>query len=207
MGRIPAGLLMGIALATASCGESTTELGGDALTREEAVALIEVAMGQGFTVAGDVTGGDEVLTPEGATLQFMAPCTRGGMVAVDVEAGFVGGPGSQNPEGGGVRLEATLVHSDCTETHAGTGFVFTLDGAPDLDVTIELLYSENFAPTISGSLAGTVRWATEDGRSGSCSVDIRIEPLDDPGALLGLTISGQACSAQIMESFSATGLF
>ena len=60
---------------------------------------------------------------------------------------------------------------------------------------------------IIGSLAGTVRWATEDGRSGSCSVDIRIDPLDDPGALLGMAVSGQACSAQIMESFSATGLF
>ena len=207
MRRIPAGLLMGVALATASCGESTTEPGGDALSADEALALIEVAMGQGFTLAGDVTSGSEVVTPEGVTLQFMAPCTIGGTVAVDAEAGFVGGPGEQNPEGAGVRLEATLVHSDCTETHAGTGFVFTLDGAPDLDITIELLYSENFAPTISGSLDGTVRWATEDGRSGSCSVDIRIEPLDDPDAFLGLSVSGQACTAQIMESFSATGLF
>ena len=48
MRGIPAGAILGIALAAASCGgESSTEPDDDTLTGEEALALLEVAMGQG----------------------------------------------------------------------------------------------------------------------------------------------------------------
>ena len=94
------------------------------------------------------------------------------------------------------------------ETHAGTGITFTLDGAPDVEVSIAL--STSTSPTdfmfeLSGSVDGTVQWATDDGRNGTCQMDVALEPVDDPDALLGLsvTLAGQACGAQIMESFSA----
>ena len=205
MRRIPAGAILSIVLAAASCGgESSTEPDDDTLTGEEALALVEVAMGQGFALVGDVTSGSEIVTPEGVMLQFTAPCAMGGTVAVDARPSFIGDPGA---ESAGVGLSVTLVHSGCTERHEGTGIAFTLDGAPELEVSIELSFSAEFMVAISGTVDGTVRWATEDGRSGSCTMDVGIETVDDPDALLSLTVAGQACGVQIMESFSTSGLF
>ena len=205
MRRIPAGAILSIVLAAASCGgESSTEPDDDTLTGEEALALVEVAMGQGFALVGDVTSGSEIVTPEGVMLQFTAPCAMGGTVAVDARPSFIGDPGD---ESAGVGLSVTLVHSGCTERHEGTGIAFTLDGAPELEVSIELSFSAEFMLAISGTVDGTVRWATEDGRSGSCTMDVGIETVDDPDALLSLTVAGQACGVQIMESFSTSGLF
>ena len=205
MRRIPAGAILSIVLAAASCGgESSTEPDDDTLTGEEALVLVEVAMGQGLVLAGDVTSGNEIVTPEGVMLQFMALCAMGGTVAVDAQASFIGEPGD---ESAGMELSVTLVHSGCTERHEGTGIAFTLDGAPELEVSIELSFSAEFMLAISGTVDGTVRWATEDGRSGSCTMDVGIETVDDPDALLSLTVAGQACGVQIMQSFSAAGLF
>ena len=205
MRRIPAGAILGIALASASCGgESSTEPDDDTLTGEEALALLEVAIGQGLVLADDVTSGSEIMTPDGVVLQFMAPCAMGGTVAVDAQASFIGEP---DDESAGMELSVTLVHSGCTERHEGTGIAFTLDGAPELEVSIELSFSAELMVAISGTVDGTVRWATEDGRSGSCTMDVGIESVDDPDALLSLTVAGQACGVQIMQSFSAAELF
>ena len=205
MRRIPAGAILSIVLAAVSCGgEGSTEPDDDTLTGEEALALVEIAMGQGLVLAGNVTSGSETVTPEGVVLQFTAPCAMGGTVAVDAQASFIGEPGD---ESAGVGLSVTLVHSGCTERHEGTGIAFTLDGAPELEVSIELSFSAEFMVAISGTVDGTVRWATEDGRSGSCTMDVGIETVDDPDALLSLTVAGQACGVQIMESFSTSGLF
>ena len=205
MRRIPAGAILSIALAAASCGgESSTEPDDDTLTGEEALALLEVAIGQGLVLADDVTSGSEIMTPDGVVLQFMAPCAMGGTVAVDAQASFIGEP---DDESAGMELSVTLVHSGCTERHEGTGIAFTLDGAPELEVSIELSFSAEFMVAISGAVDGTVRWATEDGRSGSCTMDVGIESVDDPDALLSLTVAGQACGVQIMQSFSTSGLF
>ena len=205
MRRIPAGAILSIALAAASCGgESSTEPDDDTPTGEEAIALLEVAIGQGFVLAGDVTSGSEIMTTDRVVLQFMAPCAMGGTVAVDAQASFIGEP---DDESAGMELSVTLVHSGCTERHEGTGIAFTLDGAPELEVSIELSFSAELMVAISGTVDGTVRWATEDGRSGSCTMDVGIESADDPDALLSLTVAGQACGVQIMQSFSAAGLF
>ena len=111
------------------------------------------------------------MTPDGVVLQFMAPCAMGGTVAVDTQASFIGDPGD---ESAGMELSVTLVHSGCTERHEWTGIAFTLDGAPELEVSMELSYSAEFMVAISGAVDGTVRWATEDGRSGSCTMDVGI---------------------------------
>ena len=160
-------------------------------------------------LAGDVPG-SETMTPEGVVLQFMAPCGMGGTVAVDARASFIGEPGAESAESAesaGVGLSVTLGHLGCTKRHEGTGLAFTLDGAPELEVSIELLFSTEFMAEISGTVDGTVRWATEDGRSGSCTMDVGIESVDEPEALLSLTVVAQACGVQIMQSFSAAGLF
>ena len=198
MRRVRSGIILPIGLAVVSCGDGNSTGPGDSLTTEESLALVELAMGHGFAATGDVTTGP----PDGAVLQFTDSCTMGGTVAVDVRAGFTGSPGGDSAV---VELSATLVHSGCMETHQGTGITFTLDGAPELEMNIELTIGTEFMITLSGTVNGTVRWATADGRRGTCTLDVALGPVDDPNVLLGVTVIGQACGAQIMESFSATG--
>ena len=200
--RIREGMVLGVVTALAACGDETTTEPEDSLTEEEALALVEVAMRQGIAVSGQVTDGTEVVTPEGVRLDFTAPCTMGGTVAVNAQAGFTGEP---NGESAGVELSVTLVHSACVETHQGSGATFTLDGAPDVSMEIDLTIGAEFSITLSGTVAGMVRWATGDGRTGTCTLDVRLDPGDDPNALLSVTVAGQACGVQVMESISATG--
>ena len=197
MHQLRAGLILSAGLAAASCGGSTTEP-EDTLTEAEALALIEVAMGQALELSDDALGGDGGPGIPGP-LQLTLPCTMGGTVGLNAQVRPVGDPGGET---GGVGISVTLAHSGCVERHETTGITFTLDGAPDLDVDIELSVSPQFAFQISGSLDGSVRWATDDGRSGTCAIDVALEPGDDPNALLSLDVTGQACGAQIMESFN-----
>ena len=201
MHQLRAGLILSAGLAVASCGSSTTEP-EDTLTAGEALALIEVAMGQALELSDDALGGDGGPAIPGP-LQLTLPCTMGGTVGLTAQIRPVGDPGSET---GGIGMSVTLMHSGCVERHQMTGITFTLDGAPDLDVDIELSVSPQFIFQISGTLDGTVRWATGDGRSGTCAIDIALEPGNDPDALLSLDVTGQACGAQIMESFNAAGV-
>ncbi len=202
MRRIRAGLILSVGVAVTSCGGSSTEP-EDSLTGAEALALLEVAMNPGLQLTDELQPGSETLTPDGAVLQFTIPCTMGGTVGMTVRFSPAGEP---DVDGGGVAVSSTLVHSGCIERHETSGITFTLDGAPELEMSIELSISTEFIFQLSGTVDGTVRWATDDGRNGSCAIDVALEPGDDPSALLSLTLTGQACGAQIMESFTTTEL-
>ncbi len=205
MRRIRAGVILSVGLAVASCGGGSSTEPEDSLTPAEALALLEVTMNPGLQLlSGDEI--NEIVTPGGASLQFTGQCTIGGTVAVDAQVTPSLGPGD---DGAGVGVSATLVHADCMERHTGTGITFTVDGAPEVEMSIELSISTEFMFEISGTVAGTVQWATGDGRSGSCRMDVDLESVDDPDALLGfsITVAGQACGAQINESFSGAATF
>lgn len=201
MHQLRAGLILSAGLAAASCGGSTTEP-EDTLTGAEALALIEVAMGQTLELSDDALGGGDGPGMPGP-LQLNLPCTMGGTVGLNAQVRPVGDLGGET---GGIGMSVTLAHSGCVERHQMTGITFTLDGAPDLDVDIELLVSPQFAFQLSGTVDGAVRWSTDDGRRGTCAIDVALEPGDDPDALLSLDVTGQACGTQIMESFTTTGL-
>ena len=201
MHQLRVALILSAGLAAASCGSSTTEP-EDTLTESEALALIEVAMGQALQLSDDALGGDDGPAIPGPLL-FNLPCTMGGTVGLNAQVRPVGDPSGET---GGVGISVALTHSGCVERHETTGITFTLDGAPDLDVDIELSVSPQFIFQVSGTVDGSVRWATDDGRSGTCAIDVALEPGDDPNALLSLDVTGQACGAQIMESFNAPGL-
>ena len=186
-------ILGGLALALVACGDDgPTEPTGDPLTADEALALVEVAVGEGLGLALDV---DEVVgTGTSSTVQFTAPCSMGGTLAVNGEANLTGG--DPQSESLAVSLSLTSVHSDCVERHDGTGLVFTLNGAPNLVTSLELSVSE-LEFEFSGALDGTVRWAVGEGRSGSCLIDLDIAAVIFEGTS---TLTGQACGNQISET-------
>ena len=201
MRRIRAGLILSVGVAVASCGSSSTEP-EDSLTGAEALALLEVAMNPGLQLTDDVLPDSGPDVP-GGDLELTVPCSMGGTVGLTVR---FSPPAEPDVDGGGVVVSSTLVHSGCIERHETSGITFTLDGAPELEMSIELSISTEFVFQISGTVDGTVRWATDDGRNGSCAIDVALEPGDDPSAILSLTLTGQACGGQIMESFTTTEL-
>ncbi len=196
---IRAGLILGVGVAVASCGGSSTEP-EDSLTGAEALVLLEVAMRQGL----ELDPGSVTQLPGGG-MQLTVPCTMGGTVRVSARAQFspVGDP---NDDGAGVRTAVTLVHSGCIERHETSGITFTLDGAPEVEMTIELSISTEFVFGISGTVDGTVRWVTDDGRRGSCALDVELETVNDASGLPAITLTGRACGANIMESIPGLGL-
>ena len=157
MRRIRAGLILSVGVAVTSCGGSSTEP-EDSLTGAEALALLEVAMNPGLQLTDELQPGSETLTPDGAVLQFTVPCTMGGTVGMTVRFSPAGEP---DVDGGGVAVSSTLVHSGCIERHETSGITFTLDGAPELEMSIELSISTEFIFQLSSTVDGTVRWATD----------------------------------------------
>ncbi len=198
---IRAGLILGVGVAVASCGGSSTEP-EDLLTGAEALALLEVGMRQGLELTDELDPGSVTQLPGGG-MQLTVPCTMGGTVRVSAQFSPVGDP---NDDGAGVRTAVTLVHSGCIERHETSGITFTLDGAPEVEMTIELSISTEFVFGISGTVDGAVRWATDDGRRGSCALDVELETVNDASGFPSITLTGRACGADIMESIPGLGL-
>ena len=167
----------------------------DSLTQEEVLALVEVSMSQGLEVTEKGIE-SKTLTDESFTVQLTTRCPMGGTVAVNGRSEFMGDPDSEDVA---VSLSMTLVHSDCVIRHEGTGIAFTLDGAPDLEMGVELSITDDFGLEMSGTVDGTVRWATDDGRSGSCRMDLDIEAGISPSGFTS-TLAGSACGIQVTES-------
>ena len=181
----------------------------DSLTREEALALVKAATSPGFeviTVGARWDGKTENSALEGEILdlrslipeEFTAPCLMGGTVTVNnLQAEFMGDPDSD--EDVSVSLSMTMIHSDCVVTPEDTGLALTLNGAPNLAISLALSIMGDLGFALSGEVDGTVRWATDDGRSGSCRIDLDIEAEIGPSGFAS-TLTGQACGARFTES-------
>ena len=120
----------------------------------------------------------------------------GGTVS-NLQAEFMGDPDSD--EDVSVSLSMTMIHSDCVVTPEDTGLALTLNGAPNLAISLALSIMGDFGFALSGEVDGTVRWATDDGRSGSCRIDLDIEAEIGLSGLTA-TLTGQACGAQFTAS-------
>ncbi len=77
--HVPRTMILG---AVDSCGGNSTGP-EDSLTRDEDLALVEVATGQGFALTENAVLGSGTVAPESSTTQFTAPCAMGGTTVVD----------------------------------------------------------------------------------------------------------------------------
>lgn len=177
--------MLAILALLAACGDEqpTTPPDSDALTNTEVQALVETALGQGF-LALDVTG---------QTFDLTIPCGMGGAVQT---AGEVTG----SPEAERFTAAVTLTHQDCQTSHAETGLVFTITGAPSIMVALDVVTTAGDNPTLAmrGSVEGAVRWSEGD-RDGTCRIDAQVEAgFGFEGVTL--TVTGQACGSQLSSS-------
>ena len=169
----------------AACGDDqpTTPPGSDPLANTEVLALVETALGQGF-LALDITG---------QTFDLTIPCEMGGTVRTAGEV--TGGVEAQR-----LTVAVTLTHQDCQSSHAETGLVFTVTGAPNIMVALDVVTTTGDNPTLAmrGSVEGTVRWAEGD-RDGTCQIDAQVEAgFGFEG--VNLTVTGEACGSRLSSS-------
>lgn len=190
------GLVLSSSLALVGCGDSPTETpaSGDRLTEEEAVALVEVSL-----LDDDIFDRMLEVGFTSSAVQFTSPCSMGGTVAVNGQGDLTENTASESVT---LSLSTTLVHSDCVIRHNATGAVFTLNGAPDLDVNLAIEFAGDLGGSgdllaYDGMLDGAVRWATNDGRSGSCPMDLDLELTGDEN----LQLTGRACGVQVSEIY------
>jgi len=173
------------AMLLASCGGSSpTGNSGDALTAAEAnlVAAHLFALLQLVTIdlfGPTAAGGSPAAVPYGDLyddqIDGSLPCALGGTGSI---AGTISGDVTQETGEADLSVNATADWNGCV---LGEGQTVTLDGNPDVGITAHILFGQT-SSSIDLDGQGNVSYSTNDGRSGTCGVDM--------SASVGLTQSG-----------------
>lgn len=209
MPRIRLSLLLALALTACGGGNRVEDLMGvgDVLGAEEAEALATLLVGQSMEsglagLYGPPQAPPRVPSKAPFTVDDRVagevPCLRGGSY-------FFSGTlvGSGDAELGEMDLSFALVqaHSECSVVHEETGLEFTLDGDPQLAFEYDLMITNQTNLDLLGTIVGGVLWATEDGRDGSCRIDLGFEmSADGATGALSVTAEGEVCGVQVSQT-------
>jgi len=186
-------LAAGLALFVTACGSDgpTGTNSGDPLTTQEALdvyAQLNLAVSQalGGAVPGPAASPGEAMDP---IPNVSADCPYGGSVSVsgDVDAGNFG----QN--GGSISFTFTENISGCKVMSGG--YTFTVNGDPNIAINGDIDVSiDGQAYDISGTydLDGGFSYTSDDGRSGSCAMDVSVNygTFSVSGSICGQSLSG-----------------
>jgi hypothetical protein len=183
----------GLALFVTACGDDgpTGTNSGDPLTAQEALDVYAqlntaIATALGGAVPGPAASPGAAMDP---IPTVSADCPYGGSVTVsgDVNADNFG------ENGGSIDFSLTEEINGCGVLSGGT--TFTVDGDPyiamsgDINVTID-----GMSYDISGTydLDGGFSYTADDGRSGSCAMDVSVNygTLSVSGSVCGQSVSG-----------------
>lgn len=196
------GLLLLLSIAAVACGEDTPLAVGDALSEEEAAALAEVVMTQGFESGYGLDGGQAAApaqVPVSYDQQIEAPCPLGGSVTIDVA---MDGDIDEETGDADVTLSQVLAHQSCVVPHEETDLVFTLDGEPSTSFTADVTVVNETDFSFVGRLSGRLAWSTDDERSGSCELGIDFDMSGTAETGFSVSSSGQVCGVEVSESLT-----
>ena len=185
------------ALALAACGKDATAPASTQLKPDEAQALVLGMVASGDAYSGAVAAPDVVtLSGSGATtfgpVTFTQahPCPKGGMVTPNVT---LTGSLDLTAHSLSLDLSGTETPRDCA--YVVKAVTVTVNGNPNLAVAAHLAI---VAGVPSGAQTftqkGDFTWASSDGRSGTCGVDVTSSA--DFGKNLR-TVSGTFCGQTI----------
>jgi hypothetical protein len=167
--------LLGTSALLVACSDEGTGPSGT-LTRGEALVIAQAVANRGAQAVNTTSSGNladhppTALSPTLFTQEHDSthPCPAGGAVQlhwtvdgqVDEELGELV-----------IDLEGRQTHHACAYPHEGV--TITVDGDPDLEFDAHFaaknqLPSEPFTTNVSGA----IRWATSDGRTGTCEVTV-----------------------------------
>lgn len=195
---------LGIAVATAACGDPVSS--GDPLTEGEMTAISGMLASSGVDgVEGGLDSGSA--SPVGLSLStvtadptvsadliefsqsvsYTGTCAGGGSVTVQ---GNVSGAYDSDTESGSFSVDVDARLSACQALHEGV--TFTVDADVELEGTLEfesgLLVGDNVF-----TYQGHFEWTSDDGRAGSCKIDLTLT-LSPEGAT---SVSGSVCGQTV----------
>lgn len=187
------------AMALSACGDGTGPgNGGGELTESEARQLqqavfnLGAGLGEepGFGMNRSATTGQASGT---FTFEFQetAPCDPSGDVDMD---GIVSISFDDETETSGMSGDIAVKHNDCAY-RLDNGDVIRLNGAPDIDVTMDAVGGPEGLETMTIGQHGAFNWA-RGGASGSCDVAVTAEldmltgELQVDGTFCGFDVSG-----------------
>ena len=187
------------AMALSACGDGTGPgNGGSQLTESEArqlqQAFFDLSAGvggqPGFRANRSATTGQASGT---FTFEFQetAPCDPSGDVDLD---GIVSISYDDETETSGMSGDIAVRHNDCAH-RLDNGDIIRLNGAPDIDVTMDAVGGAEGLETMTIGQHGAFDWS-RDGASGSCGVAVTAEldmltsELHVDGTFCGFDVSG-----------------
>lgn len=192
-------------LALVGCGNSTDVVGD--LTEAEATELAAAVFSTVFTSAAAAPDGPP---PAGAGPQaapfsytrdseFTVAC-QGGTIAVsaslDVE-------GDTQSDAGRIDYSMTQVHQGCSAT-SHNGVAFTLDGAPDVTVSLVAENDGQGHIDFTGAVEGRLAFETQRGQ-GTCDISLAFSgAIDETAQTAEFSIAGVVCRVSV-EVSSAIG--
>ena len=203
-----AGVLLAISLV--ACGGGDDPVGmNDTLSAEESTALANILVFQITSFVDDeapsalAPAATPARAPFSITEQVSAtlPCALGGSMGLSGSSTVTGDTESDDVLS--VIVSLVTVHRGCVAVDEGTGFQFTMTGAPNITFIVELLGDINAGLSVQGTAIGSVRWETPDDRVGLCVIDLGFATsLNFVTEVLTSTTEGQVCDDDI--SFSET---
>ena len=197
------------ALGVAACGEDDGPVAtGDALSEAEAAALSEIVLGTAFqatagipTSPAPVNGPQAVPFSYSADIDATAPCSAGGTASLTGSATING-----DDETGefSIAYSVTAAYNECGEYAGSQEALFTVGGSLTMTATADYAQGQGqqFGTlTSTGSFTGNVSWSSDDGRSGTCAVNLTSSTTSD-GQAINATTEGSFCGVSISETFT-----
>jgi hypothetical protein len=201
-----------LALLTAACGDGPTATSGDPLTEAEVMEIAQdVFNGVGEMFSGNIGPQRSAVLPAGLHLSIMAPvpfnvtvnesgpCEGGGTASV---SGSIEGSFDDQTGAGDVGFDVTQDAENCVIT--GATHSYTVSGDPDLHLTGS--FETDGGTTFSGSfsLVGGLSFEVNDGRTGTCGVDVTVT-VSATGTSFSGTVSGTMCGVTLNNEVSFGG--
>jgi len=196
-------LSLALATGVAGCIEDPTQLSEDGipLTEEEAAFLgleawrASIVARQEADVEPEGVGGPAAtLIQLSEEVSLMLPCDFGGSVATTLS---VDGSYDDVAETGQITLVLVQDHQSCGVERNGTRY--TIDGWPDLRVTIVVAREGTGPATLLATLEGGIL-ASRGDATGICSMDLSIEGTEQPDGSGEYSVYGSVCGAAIEAS-------
>lgn len=194
--------LAALTLLATACSDSAGP--ADQLSRAEALSLASAILASGETATSASAGAQSTTIPEGVdavpiefthTHQSSHPCPAGGTVAFDLAV-----DGTADDETGSLAftLTGSQTHADCAFPHDGA--TITVNGDPDLQFSASAAMTNHLpSAPFTYAVLGGFTFATSDGRSGECLVDI--DAVTDFQARQR-TFTAQVCGHSISQTTS-----
>ena len=196
----------GLALAAAGCGgDGPTETTGDPLAEAEVQELAgDIFAGMSGYFTGNFSAQRQsVLLPEGLSLNLMSPVPVS--LTID-ESGPCGGDGTATVNGsvdgtvddqtGAGSLEFDITHGFTNCQVVGELHTYVVSGEPNIRLTgrFEFDGGQTFSGTFD--LVGGFGFSVDDGRSGTCGVDVSAS-INVNGTSLTTTATGTVCGVSV----------